>query len=93
MISSYTISTDKFTLDIAAIHDFLSNRSYWAKGRTLEIVRKSIDHSLCFGAYDKEGHLVGFARVITDFAIFAYLLDVFVLEDFRGRGIGKQLIK
>lgn len=93
MSSDYFISTDKSKLDVAVIHDFLCNRSYWAGGRMLEIVQKSIDNSLCFGAYDKEGHLQGFARVITDFGILAYLLDVFVLEEHRGIGIGKQLVK
>jgi GNAT superfamily N-acetyltransferase len=93
MNGDYIISTDKAKLEIDIIHDFLSNRSYWAKGRSLEIVRRSIDHSLCFGAYDQADRQVGFARVITDFAVLAYLLDVFVLEDHRGRGVGKLLVK
>jgi len=93
MNKNYTISIDKSKLNVAVIHDYLCNRSYWAKGRTLEIVQKSIDNSLCFGAYDNEGQQVGFARVITDLAIYAYLLDVFVLEQYRGMGIGKQLIQ
>jgi GNAT superfamily N-acetyltransferase len=93
MNSDYVISTDKSKLDVTVIHDFISNRSYWGKGRTLETVKKTIDHSLCFGTYDKESRLIGFARVITDFAIFAYLADVFVLEEYRGKGIGKQLIQ
>jgi GNAT superfamily N-acetyltransferase len=93
MNSGYVISTDKSKLDIATIHDFLSDRSYWAQGRTLETVQKTIDNSLCFGTYNREGRLIGFARVVTDFAIFAYLMDVFVLEEYRGAGIGKQLIQ
>ncbi len=93
MNNDYTVSTDKSKLNIAAIHDFLSNRSYWAKGRSLETVRRSIDNSLCFGVYDGEGHQVAFARVITDLAIYAYLLDVFVFEQYREMGIGKQLIQ
>lgn len=93
MNSSYAISTDKTKLDVEVIHDFLSNRSYWGKGRTLETVQKTIDNSLCFGVYDKEDQLIGFARVVTDYAIFAYLMDVFVLEDYRRAGIGKQLIR
>lgn len=92
MNNGYVISTDKSKLDVAVIHDFLSNRSYWGKGRTFEAVQKTIDNSLCFGAYDKKDQLAGFARVVTDLTIFAYLMDVFILEDNRGRGLGKQLI-
>lgn len=92
MNSGYFISTDKSKLDIPVIHDFLSNRSYWGKGRTVEAVRKTIDHSLCFGTYNREDRLVAFARVVTDLTIFAYLMDVFVLEEYRNQGLGKQLI-
>ena len=92
MNNGYVISTDNSKLDVAVIHDFLSNRSYWGKGRTFETVQKTIDNSLCFGAYDKKDQLAGFARVVTDLTIFAYLMDVFILEDNRGRGLGKQLI-
>lgn len=92
MNNSYFVSGDISKLDIAAIHDFLCNRSYWGRGRTVEEVQKTIDNSLCFGVYDKEERLVGFARVVTDFTIFAYLMDVFVLEEHRNLGLGKQLI-
>ena len=81
-----TISTDPARLDRDAIHEFLRG-SYWAKGIPREIVDRSIDNSLCFGLYDGN-RLVGFARVITDSATFAYLSDVFVLESHRGRGLG-----
>jgi GNAT superfamily N-acetyltransferase len=88
----YDISTDKNRLDVAAIHKYLSESSYWAQGRSLAAVRTSIEHSLCFGAY--RGHeLAGFARVVTDHATFAWLCDVFVLEAHRGRGIGKALVR
>jgi GNAT superfamily N-acetyltransferase len=87
---SVTISTDKARLDIALIHRVLS-ASYWAEGRTLETVRASIDGSLCFGVYDGEAQ-VGFTRVITDYATFAYLADVFVVGTHRGKGIGKHLV-
>lgn len=93
MNSGFIISTDKSKLDIKVIHAFLSNRSYWARGRSLETVQKTIKNSMCFGAYDREDNLVGFARVVTDFAIFAYLMDVFVLEEYRGLGIGKLLVQ
>lgn len=91
MDSELTISTDKTRLDVALIHRFLSQESYWAANIPVEIVQRSIENSLCFGVY--EGHAqIGFARVITDQATFAYLADVFVLPAYRGRGISKQLI-
>jgi GNAT superfamily N-acetyltransferase len=86
-----SISTDKSKLDLAVIHEFLS-RSYWAAGIPLEVVKKSIEHSLCFGVYDGSEQ-VGFARVISDFATFAYLADVFILEAHRGRGLAKRLMR
>jgi N-acetylglutamate synthase-like GNAT family acetyltransferase len=81
-----TVSTDRARLDRGAIHEFLRG-SYWAKGIPRELVDRAIDNSLCFGLYDGD-RLVGFARVITDSATFAYLSDVFVLESHRGRGLG-----
>ena len=81
----FRISTDKAELDRPLIHEFLRN-SYWAKGIPRELVDRSIENSLCFGLYGGEG-LVGFARVISDSATFAYLSDVFVLESHRGRGL------
>lgn len=93
MIDGYVISTDKARLDIPAIHDYLSNRSYWGQGRTIETVLKSIENSLCFGIYDKANHLAGFARVVSDFTIFAYLLDLFILESHRKRGLGKCFVE
>lgn len=89
----YIISTYKNKLDIKAIHDFLTNRSYWAKGRSLETVKRSIDNSLCFGMYDNSDRLIGFARAVTDFATYAYIMDVFILEDFRNNGLGKKLVE
>ncbi len=88
----YEISTDKGRLDLAMIHDFLANRSYWAAGIPLDVVKKSIENALCFGVYHG-GKQVGFARVITDFATTAYVGDVFILEPYRGRGLGKRLVK
>ena len=86
------ISTDKTKLDIQLIHDFLIHDSYWAKDRTLETVVKSVDNSLCFGVY-LEDNQIGFARVVTDFAVFAWIMDVFILEKHRGKGYGKELMK
>jgi GNAT superfamily N-acetyltransferase len=87
----YYISTDKSRLDLAVIHDFLTT-SYWAAGIPIETVKKSLEHSLNFGVY-KEGEQVGFARVITDYATFAYIGDVFILEDYRGQGLSKWLMQ
>ncbi|WP_298310650.1 GNAT family N-acetyltransferase [uncultured Aquimarina sp.] len=88
---SITISTEKSKLDIDFIHQFLTN-SYWAKGRTKEEVRTSIEHCLNFGVYLDEQQ-VGFARVLTDYTVFGYLMDVFIVENHRGKGYSKKLIK
>lgn len=79
----YTISTDPALLDVAAVHAYLT-RSYWAAGIPIEIVRRSLEHSVNFGIF-RDRELVGFGRVITDRATFGYLGDVFVLEPHRGR--------
>lgn len=92
MESSIHISTDKSKLDIDLIYDFLSNQSYWATERSFERVRLSIKNSLCFGVYLNDQQ-IGFARVVTDYTIFAWVMDVFILPGFRGRGYGKQLIE
>ena len=88
----YTISTDRALLDVPLIHAFLSQRSYWAQGRPLEVVETSLANSLCFGVYEGQQQ-VGLARVVTDYATFAWLCDVFILESHRGRGLGKWLIE
>ncbi|HEY5596909.1 MAG TPA: GNAT family N-acetyltransferase [Candidatus Bipolaricaulota bacterium] len=87
----FTISTDPARLDVDVIHGFLS-KSYWAQGRSRETVVKSLENSLCFGVY-KGNQQVGLARVITDYATFAYVCDVFILEDYQGQGLGKWLMK
>lgn len=89
--SEFEISTDVTRLDIALIHEFLS-RSYWAQDRRRSVVERAIRNSLCFGVYSRDRQ-VGFARVVTDRAVFAYLMDVFVLPEFRGRGISKALMQ
>jgi GNAT superfamily N-acetyltransferase len=88
----YEISTDKTRLDLAMIHDFLANCSYWAAGIPFPVMKKSIENSLCFGVYH-QGKQVGFARVVTDYATTAYVGDVFIIESYRGRGLGKRLVK
>ncbi len=90
-LGEYTISTDKHLLDLSAIHSFLT-RSYWAEGIPFETVKKSIEHSLNFGVYTQEEQ-VGFARVITDYATYAYIGDVYILEDYRGQGLSKWLMQ
>ena len=87
-----TISTDKSKLDIPLIHKYLSEESYWAKKIPLDIVKRSIENSICFGVYNDEQQ-VGFARVTSDQATFAYLADVFILPEYRGRGLSKQLMQ
>ncbi len=89
--SGYRISTDPSELDLGVVHGYLKE-SYWAAGVPEDVVRCSIKNSLCFGVY-RDAEQVGFARVITDRATFAYLADVFVLEAHRGRGIGKWLVR
>jgi len=88
----FTISTDPSRIQLDVVHAFLAT-SYWAEGIPREVVRRSIEHSLCFGLYHEEGRQIGFARVITDRATFAYLGDVFVLEAFRGRGLARWLLE
>lgn len=88
----FTISTDKPRLQFEVIYRFLLEESYWSQGRTREQMENAIKHSLCFGIYQGERQ-IGFARIVSDFATFAYLGDVFVLEDFRGRGLSKWLMK
>ena len=88
----YTISTDPARLDMAVIHQYLSEESYWARNIPLELVKRSIDHSLCFGLYHQEKQ-IGFARLITDKATFAYLADVFITEPYRGKGLSKWLVQ
>ncbi len=90
--NEYEISTDRKRLDLAMIHDFLANRSYWAAGIPFPVMKKSIENALCFGIYH-QGKQVGFARVVTDYATTAYVGDVFIIEPYRGRGLGKRLVK
>jgi len=87
----YVISTDRSRLNIALIHDFLSKTSYWAIDRARDVVERSIDNSLSFGVY-KGNDQVGFARVVTDYATFAWIADVFVLPEHRGQGLSKWLM-
>ncbi len=85
------ISKDKSKLNVEFIYAFLT-KAYWAKGRTKEDVQKSIDHSLCFGVY-LDNEQIGFARVATDYTVFAYIMDVFIDQKYRGNGYSKALMK
>ena len=84
------ITSDASRLDVKMIYDFLKD-AYWSKGRSLEAVRNSIKYSACFGMFLDEKQ-IGFARVITDYTIYAHLMDVFVLDELRGNGYGKLLL-
>jgi GNAT superfamily N-acetyltransferase len=88
----YVVSSDPARLDAAAIHSFLRS-AYWSPGVPLEVVERSIAHSLPFGLYDAAGAQVGFARAVTDRAAFAYLADIYVLPAHRGRGLGVWLVE
>jgi len=90
--NEYEISMDKKRLDLSMIHDFLANQSYWAKDIPFEVMKKSIENALCFGVYHQDKQ-VGFARVVTDYATIAYVGDVFIIGPYRGKGLGKWLVK
>lgn len=89
---NYTISTDPSRLDLAVIHNFLSTGSYWAQNRPFEVVKRSIENSLNFGVYCGDRQ-VGLARVVTDYATFAWVCDVFIIPEQRKNGLGKWLIE
>jgi GNAT superfamily N-acetyltransferase len=93
--TSYLISTDGSLLNLDIVHDFLANHSYWAQDVSRETVARSLEHALCFGVYHCQAEppvQVGLARLITDFATFAYISDVFIVPDHRGQGLGKWLM-
>ena len=89
-MNTYDISTDPSRLQLDAIHAYLT-RSYWSPGIPRDVVARGIANSMCFGLYQGESQ-VGFARVVTDKASFAYLADVYVLEEHRGQGLSKRLV-
>lgn len=89
---SFRISTDRSQMDVRYVHQYLNAQSYWASGIPLPVVEKSIENSLCFGVFHEQQQ-IGFARMITDRATFAYLADVFIDETFRGQGLSKWLME
>ena len=88
----FFITTDSVKINLNTVHQFLSQESYWAKDVPIEIVKRSIENSLCFSVFYKDQQ-IGFARVITDKATFAYLADVFIIKEYRGRGLSKWLLQ
>ena len=91
--NGFTISTNPALLDVAVIHAYLAHDSYWAKGIPLETLERAITNSLVFGLYTSNGQQAGLARVVTDYATFAWLCDVFVLPAYRSRGLSKWLME
>lgn len=89
---AFVITTDQRRFDVDAIHAFLTSQAYWSRGIPLDVLRRAMERSLCFGLLEDDQQ-AGFARVVTDGATFAWLCDVFVLEAFRGRGLGSWLIE
>ncbi|AEF54381.1 GNAT family N-acetyltransferase [Marinomonas posidonica] len=92
MIDGYRITSDRSEMNIESIHNFISH-SYWASGIPIETLKKAINNSLCFGVFSSQGLQVGFARMITDLSTYAYLADVYVLEEHRGKGLSKWLMR
>jgi len=88
----YTITTDKSLLHPEEVHRWLTTASYWSRGIPYEVFKRSFDHSCCAGVLH-EGRQVGFGRLITDYATFAYLADVYVAEAHRGQGLGKRIVE
>lgn len=92
-MDGYTISDDRERLDRDAVHRYLHDESYWARGRPRDVMDRAIDHSLVIGAYTAGGAQAGFARVVTDHATHAWLCDVFVLPEHRGQGLARRMVR
>ncbi len=93
MKSSSYISTEKELVNVEKIHDYINKVSYWGRGRSIEEVKKTIEHSLCFGIYNRNDEQMGFARIVTDYVAFGYVMDVIVFDEFQGKGYGNKLIE
>lgn len=89
---SLVVTTDISKINIEAVHAFLSNEAYWAKNRSIDVVRKSIENSMCFALLE-ESFLIGFARVVTDKIVIGLILDVFIIKSHRQKGLGKMLMQ
>ncbi len=92
LAGGFAVSDDANRLDLSMVHRYLAEQSYWAAGRARATVERSVANSLCLGLYAPDGTQVGFARVITDRAVYAHLADVFVTDTCRGRGLGQALV-
>jgi GNAT superfamily N-acetyltransferase len=92
LVEGFTLSNDLEEMNLDMVHDFLSH-SYWAKGIPFETLKRALENSLCFGIFSHSNEQVAFARAVTDYATYAYLADVFVLEEYRGKGISKWLMQ
>lgn len=91
--NGYLISDDPARIDVAAVHRYLAEDSYWATGRPYDIVARSIAHALCLGVYAPDSSQVGFCKIVTDHAVMAHLNDVFILPEHRGKGLGVALVR
>ena len=89
----FELDDDRSRVDVDAVHDYLANESYWAKGRSREVVERLVREATRVVGLYREGRQVGFARVVSDDEVFAYLADVYVLEEARGRGLGVELVR
>lgn len=92
MRGEFEISTDPTRVDLATVHGFLSTDAYWSPGVPIDVVRRAIEDSIVFGVY-RDGEQAGFARVVSDRATFAWICDVFILDGYRGQGLGKWLME
>lgn len=90
--NGYTITDDKSRIQVSSVHQWLSEESYWSKNITRETVMTSVANSYCVSVL-RAGEQIGFARMITDFATFAYMADVYVIESHRGKGLAQQMIR
>ena len=90
-MKEFRISTDIREMDVDLVHDYLSKQSYWAKGRGKEEVIKSMENSICFAVFNGNAQ-IGFARLVTDYVVFAWLMDVFVIDEFKNKGVGRFLM-
>lgn len=90
-MKEFRISTDIREMDVDLVHEYLSKQSYWAKGRGKEEVIKSMENSICFAVFDGNAQ-IGFARLVTDYVVFAWLMDVFVINEYKNKGVGRFLM-
>ena len=89
----FTISTQKNLLNIDFIHNYMTEKSYWAKERTIQQTKKTVENSFCFGMYTDTKQQIGFARIVTDFVFFGNIMDVIIDPEYQGKGLGKKLVE